>query len=189
MQKGLQKWIFRGSCTYGNLSSFLPLCSPVYKWKWLLHCQFLLYSSPVRCKMRTRKNPAAAREWSLGSAIGAGDRGTLARPAGSCPLQHGTTPACFGMESRAVVACAQLGWTRWYWWRWLLWGPLIRPISVVSSWLWHPYRFHPSCDEAAEQIHPIMSPLRLIPICLFHVCTADFNLSVLALHQQQTWTR
>lgn len=89
MQKGLQKWIFRGGCTYGNLFSFLPLCCPVYKWKWLLHCQFSLCSSPVRCKMRTRKNPAAARDWSLGSAIGAaigaGGWGTAARPAGSCP--------------------------------------------------------------------------------------------------------
>lgn len=93
----------------------------------------------------------------LPSGLGIGAQ--VARPAGFCPSPAWHYPACLGMESRAVVASGQLGWTRWYWWGWwLLWGPLIRLISVMSSWLWHPRRFHTSCDEAAEQIYSSWAP-------------------------------
>lgn len=95
----------------------------------------------------------------LGLLLGLGSGAQQQGQQDPVPLQHGTTPACLGMRSRAMVASGQLGWARWYWWgRWLFWGPLIRLIRAMSSWPWHPYRFRTSCDEVAEQIHPSWAP-------------------------------
>lgn len=69
--RDLQRWLFSRDCTYGNLFSFLPLCYPIYKWKWLLRSQFSLYFFPRRCEISTRRNPtvAGSEAWSLPSRL------------------------------------------------------------------------------------------------------------------------